>query len=45
MELFKIYLPQTAISEGASAKFGFSTIPFISIKLSYIFPGSITPYL
>ena len=33
MQLFKIYLPQTAISEGASAKFGFSIIPFISIKL------------
>ena len=40
-----MYLPQTAISDGALFLFGFSTISSISIKFLLIFPGFITPYL
>ena len=40
-----MYLPQTAISDGASSKDGFSTISSICIDLFLITPGLITPYL
>ena len=43
--LFKIYLPQTAILDGASLALGFSTISNISIVLFWEIPGFITPYL
>ena len=43
----KIYLPQTAISEGASSADGFSTMlrMLTSLSISLLSPGSITPYL
>ena len=41
----KIYLPQTAISDGASSAFGFSTMSSINIFCEFQSPGLITPYL
>ena len=45
IEALKIYLPHTAISDGASSAEGFSTISSTFIGAEFISSGLITPYL